>query len=209
MEIGRDTTMAVDCEICVVIVADGSVMQKWEVHSAAAELRLELFRNVLSIEGEKYAGYYRDKPITRCIVEALTPELMKHKMETGDYTNKVFRGSSEKLAVFLVVEISEPVSVDDTTDAFDADFFCVVDAKISSETKTTHEIAAVIDALIMDGKPVNIANEHGDIVQVAPHVITFVLTALSESVFSANRFKFLVDGVVSIINTARTINPDK
>jgi hypothetical protein len=200
--------MAAACEICVVIIADGSVLNEWNAHKAVADLRLHLFSNVLSVDGETFASYYRERPITRCIVEALTPELMKHKMDNGEYANRIFNVSSEKLAVFLVVEISETVPVDDATGEFEAELCCVVDAGIEVNAKNTHDIAAVIDSLIMDNKPMKIANKCGDIVQVAPHVITFVIRDVAASVLKADRIRFLEDLVAGIIKTARKIGSD-
>jgi len=202
-----DIIMAAACEIYVVLVADASVLNKGKVHTRAAEWRLKLFSDVLSVDGETYASYLRGKSITLCIVEALTPELMRHKMESLDHDSKIFGSASGKLPVFLAVEISETATVT-AAGEFDTELVCLVDAGIRDNAPTTRAIAAAIDSLIMNDMPINVANESGDIVQVAEHVLTLVLKDVPVKMLDDDHFVVMTDFVTRIIKAARAIGSD-
>jgi hypothetical protein len=178
-----EITMAAACEICVIILADGSVLDRWKVHEVAAQLRVRLMTDLLSVSAEQLASYYGSGLAKRCVVEALTPEVMKHKMDNGDFAEKVFNGRPDKLAIFFVMEISETATID-TAGEFDTELVCVLDAALRKDANHTHGIAAAIDSLIMDGLSVHIANEHRGIVQVAPHVLTLVLKDIPANIFA-------------------------
>lgn len=176
------------------------------MHAKASEIRFRLLQDVLGVDSaefaESYAGSYK---ATRCISEALTPDVMKHRLAIGSphYANaKLFPVSSDNLAVFLVVEISETATFDHTSSFF-AGFTCVVDAAIDANVKKTHDMAAAIDSLIMNGKPVTIANQEGGVRQVAPHVLTLVLSEVPEAILGAEYASALNTTVTGIIKAAR------
>jgi hypothetical protein len=162
--------------------------------------------DVLGVDSAEFAeSYSGSRKAARCISEALTPEVMKHRLapENGHYRKPdLFPVSSDNLAVFLVVEISETATVDPAS-AFFAGFTCVVDAAIDAKVKKTHDMAAAIDSLIMDGKAVTIANQEGGVVQVAPHVLTLVVSDVPEVILSAEYASALYTTIAGIIRAAR------
>ena len=133
---------------------------------------------------------------------------MKHKVKNMDQSyTKLFPHSHERLAVFLVVEISETVTVD-FTEKFFAQLTCVIDAQVDANAKKTHDMAMAIDSLIMDDKAVTIANRASEVVQVAPHVLTLVVSEVPEAILSAEYANVLYTTITGIIKAVRTINPD-